>query len=174
VEALQGGVELEIVPAAEGESYNSACGYQLMAQDAGADMICVHPRTAVQMYRGRADARIWEQVAGAVTVIVLLYISIFVTDQPLGTDVGTTELMLYSSKLVEPEPPGTATTIPLDGTTKRSVSSFLHDQAKSSEMMSVNDNSIFFIVLYISLLYVEFQECTIHIGELLGKHLDEV
>ncbi|MDD5897132.1 MAG: hypothetical protein PUE14_01375 [Clostridia bacterium] len=36
-EALQGGVTLEIVPTgAEGESYQSAYGYQLMAQDASA------------------------------------------------------------------------------------------------------------------------------------------
>ncbi|MBR3196270.1 MAG: tRNA dihydrouridine synthase DusB [Clostridia bacterium] len=49
----------------------NAVSFAKMAEDAGADMICVHPRTAVQMYRGRADARIWEQVSAAVGIPVV-------------------------------------------------------------------------------------------------------
>ena len=49
----------------------NAVSFARMAQDAGADMICIHPRTAVQMYRGQADPAIWEKVASAVSIPVV-------------------------------------------------------------------------------------------------------
>lgn len=49
----------------------NAVAFAKMAQDAGARMLCVHPRTSVQMYAGSADWNVLEQVARAVCVPVV-------------------------------------------------------------------------------------------------------
>lgn len=54
-DALQSGVTLEIVPAAEGETYNSAFGYELMAQDASA-VDGMMMATYIEVYRNDALA----------------------------------------------------------------------------------------------------------------------
>ena len=49
----------------------NAVEFAKMAQDAGADMLCVHPRTAVQMYRDKADVSLWSRVTHAVSIPVI-------------------------------------------------------------------------------------------------------
>ena len=53
------------------EHTGDAVEFAKMAEGAGASMICVHPRYAVQMYAGSADAALWETIVKSVSIPVV-------------------------------------------------------------------------------------------------------
>ena len=53
------------------EEHINAVEFAKMAQDAGASMLCVHPRTQKQMYTGKADLSMLEKVVHAVEIPVI-------------------------------------------------------------------------------------------------------
>jgi hypothetical protein len=59
--------------------------------------------------------------------MVALYMSIFTTSQPSGTEVGVSDVIFLLSKVVEPTSPGMATMMLREGTEMLFVSSWLHD-----------------------------------------------